>query len=70
MQKLLVQKGRLESLLKTGDFNSISDSEADSELLPPEELEVLTTDHKRLCNELQAIRVAFGCRTEATTLSG
>ena len=64
MQKLLVQKGRLESFLKRDDF---SDSEGDSELLPPEELEVLTSNHKRLCNELQAIRDTFGCRTKGST---
>jgi RNA polymerase II elongation factor ELL len=65
VQKLLVQKGRLDSLLKSGDldsFGSISDSEGDVELLSPEELEVLTANRKRLHNELRAIWEAFNHR--------
>lgn len=72
MQKLLVQKGRLESLLKNGDVDSsgtISDSEGDVELLPPEELEALSANHKRLLNELQAIQEAFSRRRKGETLS-
>lgn len=62
MQRLLVQKGRLDNLLKTGDMESsgsITDSEGDVELLSPEELETLSANHKRLRNELQAIQQAF-----------
>jgi len=72
MQKLLVQKGRLESLLKNGDLDSsgtVSDTEGDVELLPPEELEVLSANHKRLVDELQAIQEAFNRRNKGEALS-
>jgi len=65
MQQLLVQKGRLDNLLKSSDMESsgsITDSEADVELLPPEDLETLAASHKRLRNELQAIQQAFDRR--------
>jgi len=62
MQRLLVQKGRLDNLLKSSDMESsgsITDSEGDVELLSPEDLETLSAKHKRLRNELQAIQQAF-----------
>jgi RNA polymerase II elongation factor ELL len=72
IQRLLVQKGRLDGLLKSGSFDSsgsISDSDGDVELLPPEELEVLSANHKRLRNELQTMRDAFERQNKGTSLS-
>jgi hypothetical protein len=62
----------LDGLLKNGDFGSsgfISDSGGEVELLPPEELEVLTANHERLRNELQAMREAFERQTKGRSLS-
>ena len=72
MQKLLVQKGRLESLLKNGELDSsgtISEPEGDVELLPPEELEKLSASHTRLLNELQAIQEVYNRRSKGEPLS-
>jgi hypothetical protein len=68
MQRLPRKHRRPEIILRghylpttTFDFGSsgfISDSDGEVELLPPEELEVLTASHERVRNELQAMREA------------
>ncbi|KAJ3502295.1 hypothetical protein NLJ89_g8958 [Agrocybe chaxingu] len=56
------QKLKLKNLLKNNDIaraGSITDSDGDVELLGPEELERLTTKHRRLHEELQTIQQIF-----------
>jgi RNA polymerase II elongation factor ELL len=62
MQQLVVQRGKLDSMLKSADLDSsgtITDSEGDVELLPFEELESLTVGYKRLHDELEGIKLLF-----------
>jgi RNA polymerase II elongation factor ELL len=69
LQRLMVQKGKLDTMLKSNDLGSsgsITDSEGDIELMDAEELAQLTSTHKKLREELQSIQVAF----ERTTKNG
>jgi RNA polymerase II elongation factor ELL len=61
-QRLVIQKGKIDRLLKSSDMESIgslTDSEGDIELLDPEELSQLAIKHKRLEEELEAIQKIF-----------
>lgn len=58
-QKLVAQKGKIDSLLKNNDAGSVTDSDGDVELLDLDELARLTTDHKQLEEELEAILRIF-----------
>jgi RNA polymerase II elongation factor ELL len=70
MQKLLVQRGRVDALLKNGALdNSGSVTDSEGELLPPEELEVLSADNKRIVSELQALQEAFDRRIKGDSSS-
>ncbi len=62
MQQLVVQKGKLDGMLKSVDLDSsgtITDSEGDVELLSFEDLESLTVDYNRLHDELEGIKKLF-----------
>lgn len=62
LQQLMVQKGKLDTMLKSNDLGSsgsITDSEGDIELMDPDELAQLTSTHKKLREELESIQVAF-----------
>lgn len=62
MQRLVVQRGKLDSMLKSTDLDSsgtITDSEGDVELLSFEELESLTMGYKKLHDELEGIKQLF-----------
>jgi len=61
-QRLLVQRAKLDSLLKSTDLTTsgtITESDGDSELLDCEELARLTKDHKHLEEELESIQKTF-----------
>jgi RNA polymerase II elongation factor ELL len=61
-QKLVAQKGKLDSMLishEVGSAESITDSDGDVELLETEELMKLKSDHARLKDELTTIREIF-----------
>jgi len=61
-RRLMIQKGKIDRLLKSSDLESIgslTDSEGDIELLDPEELSQLAIKHKKLEEELEAIQEIF-----------
>lgn len=61
-QKLVAQKGKLDSMLMSheiGSIGSITDSDGDVELLDTEELMKLKSDHGRLKDELTTILEIF-----------
>ncbi|KAF8973327.1 hypothetical protein BDZ97DRAFT_1780843 [Flammula alnicola] len=65
-QRLVIQKGKLDNMLKSNDLGSvgsITDSEGDIELMDPEELAQLTTNHRKLREELESIQQVFGRTT-------
>ncbi len=67
-QQLVMQKGKLDSMLKSNDLGSngsITDSEGDTELMDSEELARLTSSHRKLRDELEAIQLAFGRTTNS-----
>lgn len=57
-QKVVAQKNKIERRLKGGSGSSTS--EEDIDMMSAEELEQLSTEHKRLQDELQSIRIAWG----------
>ncbi|CAA7263200.1 unnamed protein product [Cyclocybe aegerita] len=62
LRDLNKQKLKLKNLLKNNDIaraGSITDSDGDVELLGPEDLERLTTKHRKLHEELQTIQQIF-----------
>lgn len=68
MQQLMVQRGKLDSMLKSAEMDnsgSITDSEGDVELLSFEELESLTVDYKTLHGELEGIKRIFDAKGES-----
>ena len=60
-QRLFVQKGKINDLLKQkARSGSITDSDGDTELMDSEELALLSANHKQLEEELASIRRIFG----------
>ncbi|KAF9566822.1 hypothetical protein CPC08DRAFT_703793 [Agrocybe pediades] len=58
-QRLLVQRAKIDSMLKRNEGGTITDSDGDIELLSTEELGQLTREHKHLEEELANIQKAF-----------
>ncbi|KAF8159538.1 hypothetical protein B0H34DRAFT_796776 [Crassisporium funariophilum] len=61
-QKVMVQKAKLEQLLKNTDKasgGSITDSDGDVELLDPEDLAHLAASHRKMHDELDSMRKVF-----------
>ncbi|KDR75949.1 hypothetical protein GALMADRAFT_517944 [Galerina marginata CBS 339.88] len=60
-QRLVVQRGKIDHLLKNNDIAStMTDSEGDCEILDAEELAQLAADHRKLQGELETIQQMFG----------
>lgn len=60
--KLVAQKGKIDSMLKSSDVvsaGSITDSDGDVELMDPEELARLSSEYRVLEEELETIRNIF-----------
>lgn len=61
-QKLVVQRQKVDQMLKTSDsgsVDSVTDSDGEAELLHPEELARLAADHRKRHEELVSIKQIF-----------
>jgi RNA polymerase II elongation factor ELL len=61
-RKLVAQKGKIDSMLKSNDIvsaGSITDSDGDVELMDPDELARISSEYKLLEEELERIRHTF-----------
>lgn len=59
LQKLVMQRRKVDQMLKTGDLDSVTDSDGEVELLHPEDLARLAADHRKRHEELVSIQQMF-----------